>query len=61
MGDLIRFVSSHRVGHTFRFAHNLVQLNVPVEKVPRLKVVEANGHKPSDMDYAPINYVGRKP
>lgn len=60
MGDLIRFVSSHEVGHTLGLPHNFgSSAAVPVEKLRDKAWVEANGHTPSIMDYARFNYVAQ--
>ncbi|WP_316761148.1 zinc-dependent metalloprotease [Pedobacter aquatilis] len=60
MGDLIRFVSSHEVGHTLGLRHNYGSSStVPTELLRDKKWVEANGHTPSIMDYARFNYVAQ--
>lgn len=60
MGELIRFVSSHEVGHTLGLAHNFGSSStVPVEKLRDKAWVEANGHTPSIMDYARFNWVAQ--
>jgi len=60
MGDLIRFVSSHEVGHTLGLRHNYGSSStVPTELLRDKKFVEANGHTPSIMDYARFNYVAQ--
>jgi hypothetical protein len=60
MGDLIRFVSSHEVGHTLGLRHNFGSSStVPSEKLRDKSFVEANGHTPSIMDYARFNYVAQ--
>lgn len=60
MGDLIRFVSSHEVGHTLGLRHNYGSSStVPSEKLRDKAFVEANGHTPSIMDYARFNYVAQ--
>lgn len=60
MGQLIRFVSSHEVGHTLGLRHNFGSSHtVPVEKLRNKAWVEANGHTPSIMDYARFNYVAQ--
>ncbi|WP_199119876.1 zinc-dependent metalloprotease [Pedobacter sp. ASV28] len=60
MGDLIRFVSSHEVGHTLGLRHNHGSSStVPVENLRNKKWVEENGHTPSIMDYARFNYVAQ--
>ncbi len=60
MGDLIRFVSSHEVGHTLGLRHNFGSSStVPTEMLRNKAFVEANGHTPSIMDYARFNYVAQ--
>lgn len=60
MGSLIRFVSSHEVGHTLGLMHNWgASSTVPVEKLRDKAWVEAHGHTPSIMDYARFNYVAQ--
>jgi hypothetical protein len=60
MGDLIRFVSSHEVGHTLGLRHNWGSSSTtPVEMLRNKAWVEANGHTPSIMDYARFNYVAQ--
>lgn len=60
MGELIRFVSSHEVGHTLGLRHNFgSSSSVPVEKLRDKKWLEKNGHTPSIMDYARFNYVAQ--
>ena len=60
MGNLIRFVSSHEVGHTLGLRHNMGSSSkTPVEKLRDKKWVEENGHTASIMDYARFNYVAQ--
>ena len=60
MGNLIRFVSSHEVGHTLGLRHNMGSSSkTPVEKLRDAKWLEANGHTASIMDYARFNYVAQ--
>lgn len=60
MGQLIRFVSSHEVGHTLGLRHNHGSSStVPVDSLRSKAWVEANGHTPSIMDYARFNYVAQ--
>ncbi len=60
MGQLIRFVSSHEVGHTLGLLHNMGSSSrTPVEKLRDKAWVEANGHTASIMDYARFNYVAQ--
>lgn len=60
MGELIRFVSSHEIGHTLGLRHNFgSSATVPVENLRNKQWVEKNGHTPSIMDYARFNYVAQ--
>ena len=60
MGQLIRFVSSHEIGHTLGLRHNWgASSTVPVENLRNKAWVEAHGHTPSIMDYARFNYVAQ--
>lgn len=60
MGELIRFVSSHEVGHTLGLRHNMGSSStVPVEKLRDRKWLDVHGHTPSIMDYARFNYVAQ--
>ena len=60
MGELIRFVSSHEVGHTLGLRHNFGSSStVPVEKLRDKEWLKQHGHTPSIMDYARFNYVAQ--
>lgn len=60
MGELIRFVSSHEVGHTLGLRHNMgASFATPVEKLRDKDFQKANGHTSSIMDYARFNYVAQ--
>ena len=60
MGELIRFVSSHEVGHTLGLRHNMgASSATPVDSLRNKAWVEANGHTASIMDYARFNYVAQ--
>ena len=60
MGQLIRFVSSHEVGHTLGLRHNMgASSATPVDSLRDKAWVEANGHTASIMDYARFNYVAQ--
>ena len=60
MGELIRFVSAHEVGHTIGLQHNFgASFATPVEKLRDKAFMDANGHTTSIMDYARFNYVAQ--
>ena len=60
MGQLIRFVSSHEVGHSLGLRHNMIASSAtPVEKLRDKAWVEKHGHTASIMDYARFNYVAQ--
>jgi hypothetical protein len=60
MGSLIRFISSHEIGHTLGLMHNFGSSStVPVEMLRNKKWLKEHGHSPSIMDYARFNYVAQ--
>ena len=60
MGELIRFVSSHEVGHSLGLRHNFgSSAMVPTDSLRSKSWVEKHGHTPSIMDYARFNYVAQ--
>ncbi len=60
MGQLIRFVSSHEIGHTLGLRHNMgASFATPVELLRNKQWVEQHGHTASIMDYARFNYVAQ--
>lgn len=60
MGELVRFVSSHEVGHTIGLYHNFIASSaVPVDSLRSPTYTSANGTAPSIMDYARFNYVAQ--
>jgi hypothetical protein len=60
MGNLIRFVSSHEVGHTLGLLHNMGSSSrTSVDSLRNKRWVEAHGHTASIMDYARFNYVAQ--
>jgi hypothetical protein len=60
MGELIRSVASHEVGHSLGLTHNFgSSSSVPVEKLRDREWLEVHGHTPSIMDYSRFNYVAQ--
>lgn len=60
MGELIRFVSAHEVGHTLGFPHNMKASNAyPVDSLRSKTFTQRYGTAPSIMDYARFNYVAQ--
>ena len=60
MGELIRFVAAHEVGHTLGFPHNMG--SSPAYTVDQLRnkaFTDTHGVAPSIMDYARFNYVAQ--
>lgn len=60
MGRLIRFVSSHEVGHTLGLPHNMGSSSAyPVDSLRSASFTKKYGTAPSIMDYARFNYVAQ--
>ena len=60
MGQLIRFVSSHEVGHTLGLRHNFGSSSrTPVDSLRSKTWLDAHGHTASIMDYARFDYVAQ--
>ncbi|MCL7764022.1 zinc-dependent metalloprotease [Polaribacter sp. Z014] len=61
MGEAIRFVSSHEVGHTFGLKHNMgASFSYPVDSLrSKTFTSKMGGTAPSIMDYARFNYVAQ--
>lgn len=60
MGQLIRFVSSHEVGHTLGLLHNFGSSSqTPVDSLRSKTWLDIHGHTASIMDYARFNYVAQ--
>ena len=60
VGDVMRFVVAHEVGHTLGLRHNFGASSLyPVEKLRDKEYVKKNGHTASIMDYARMNYIAQ--
>jgi hypothetical protein len=60
MGELVRFVVAHEVGHTLGFQHNMkASAMYSLAQVRDRNWVKQNGHTPSIMDYSRFNYVAQ--
>jgi hypothetical protein len=60
MGDLVRFVSSHEIGHTLGLPHNWgSSYAYPVDSLRSPSFTSTHGTSPSIMDYARFNYIAQ--
>ncbi|HLT08539.1 MAG TPA: zinc-dependent metalloprotease [Cyclobacteriaceae bacterium] len=60
MGELIRFVAAHEVGHTIGLPHNFASsFAYPVDSLRSATFTKKYGTAPSIMDYARFNYVAQ--
>lgn len=60
MGELVRYVVAHEVGHTLGLPHNMkASASVPVDSLRSPTFTRKYGTTPSMMDYARNNYVAQ--
>jgi hypothetical protein len=60
MGELLEYVTSHEVGHSLGFPHNMKASSAyPVDSLRSARFTAVNGDEPSIMDYGRFNYIAQ--
>ena len=60
MGELLRYVLAHEVGHSLGFPHNFKASAIyPVDSLRSASFLREWGHVPSIMDYSRFNYLAQ--
>jgi len=60
MGELLQYVTTHEVGHSLGFPHNMkASSGYPVDSLRSAAFTAMNGDEPSIMDYGRFNYVSQ--
>ena len=60
VGDALRYVLSHEIGHCLGFMHNMgASSTFPVDSLRSPEFTQKYGTTPSIMDYARFNYVAQ--
>jgi hypothetical protein len=60
MGELLRYVVAHEVGHTLGFQHNMkASSQYPIDSIRNADFVRRMGHTSTLMDYSRFNYVAQ--